>query len=55
MRAQDAGLSVAWVPMMVVAMNIGCAGGAYPLGVLAGRMEKGRLLALGIVSLSRLT
>ena len=51
LRAQDAGLAVAWVPIVMVAMNIVYAGGAYPLGVLADRMNRSRLLALGIAFL----
>jgi MFS family permease len=51
LRARDAGLSLAWVPMVMVAMNVVYAGGAYPLGVLADRMERGRLLVLGIALL----
>ena len=54
LRAQDAGLPVAWVPMVIVAMNLVYAGGAYPLGVLADRMDRGRLLALGLPCSSRL-
>jgi MFS family permease len=51
LRARDAGLAVAWVPMVMVAMNIVYAGGAYPFGVLADRMDRSRLLALGIALL----
>ena len=51
LRAQDAGLPMAWVPMVIVVMNLVYAGGAYPLGVLADRMERGRLLALGVALL----
>ena len=51
LRAQDAGLSMAWVPLVIVVMNIVYAGGAYPLGALADRMDRGRLLALGIALL----
>ena len=51
LRAQDAGLPMAWVPIVIVAMNLVYAGGAYPLGALADRMDRGRLLALGIALL----
>lgn len=51
LRAQDAGLPVAWVPLVLVAMNLTYAGGAYPLGALADRMDRGRLLALGVALL----
>ncbi len=51
LRAQGSGLPVAWVPLVIVVMNLVYAGGAYPLGLLADRMDRGRLLALGIVLL----
>ena len=51
LRAQGSGLPTAWVPLVIVVMNLVYAGGAYPLGLLADRMDRGRLLALGIVLL----
>jgi MFS family permease len=51
LRAEDTGLPVAWVPLVLVAMNLVYACGAYPLGVLADRMDRVRLLALGIALL----
>lgn len=48
LRARDAGLPVAWVPLVLVAMNIAYAASAYPLGILADRMNRKRLLALGV-------
>ena len=51
LRAKDAGLSIAWVPLVIIVMNLVYAGGAYPLGVLADRMDRGRLLAFGIALL----
>ena len=51
LRAQDAGLPAAWVPLVIVVMNIVYAGGAYPLGALVDRMDRGRLLGLGVALL----
>jgi MFS family permease len=51
LRAQTAGLPVAWAPMVMVTMNLVYAGAAYPLGALADRMDRGRLLAVGVVLL----
>lgn len=48
LRAMDAGLPIAWVPLVIVAMNVVYAAGAYPLGALADRMDRGRLLAIGV-------
>ena len=51
LRAQDVGLSMAWVPLVIVVMNVVYACGAYPLGALADRMDRGRLLGFGIALL----
>jgi len=51
LRAQDAGLPAAWVPLVIVVMNLVYAGGAYPLGALADRMDRGRLLGFGVALL----
>ena len=51
LRASERGLSVAWVPMVLVAMNVVYAVGAYPLGRLADRMDRRKLLALGVALL----
>jgi MFS family permease len=51
LRAKDANLPMAWVPMVLVAMNLVYAGGAYPLGRLADRMDRKRLIAFGVVLL----
>ena len=48
LRAQDTGLPLAWVPAVMVAMNLVYASGAYPLGVLADRLDRRGLLAFGI-------
>ena len=51
LRAQAGGLPVAWVPLVMVAMNVVYALSAYPFGKLSDRMSHRRLLALGLVVL----
>ena len=48
LRAQQAGLALAWVPLVLVAMNIVYAASAYPFGKLADSMSHAKLLALGL-------
>src|SRR5690242_10628258 len=51
LRAQQAGLAIAWVPLVLVAMNVVYAASAYPFGKLADTMSHTKLLALGLVVL----
>lgn len=51
LRAQGLGLPLALVPAVLVVMNIVYAVSAYPAGVLSDRMDRGRLLALGLAVL----
>ncbi len=51
LRAQQLGVSLALVPMVMVAMNLVYAGSAYPFGKLADRVPHTRLLAGGLVVL----
>jgi MFS family permease len=51
LRAQQGGIPVAYVPLVMVAMNLAYAGSAYPFGKLSDRMDNGTLLALGLVVL----
>lgn len=51
LRAQGAGLPLMLAPLVLVVMNIVYAGSAYPLGALADRANRGRLLALGFMTL----
>lgn len=51
LRAQQAGIAVALVPLVMVAMNIVYAASAYPFGMLSDRMSHKTLLALGLVVL----
>ena len=51
LRAADCGVSAAFVPLVMVAMNAIYAGLAYPAGVLADRMSHRALLAIGLAVL----
>ena len=51
LRAQQSGVAVALVPLVMVAMNLIYAGSAYPFGWLSDRMSHSGLLALGLVTL----
>lgn len=51
LRAQQGGIPVALVPLVMVAMNVIYAASAYPFGKLSDRMSHTRLLALGLVVL----
>lgn len=48
LRAQEGGVPVAWVPLVMVAMNIVYSVTAYPFGRLSDRMSHSTLLALGL-------
>jgi MFS family permease len=48
LRALDVGLPAMWAPAVMVAMSLVYAASAYPAGVLADRMDRRRLLALGL-------
>ena len=51
LRAQQGGIPVALVPMVMVAMNVIYAGSAFPFGALADRMRHTTLLTLGLLVL----
>jgi MFS family permease len=51
LRAQELGVSMALVPLVMVAMNVVYAASAYPFGWLADRMSHTRLLGGGLVVL----
>jgi MFS family permease len=51
LRAQQSGIPMALVPLVMVAMNLIYAACAYPFGKLSDRMSHRRLLALGLVAL----
>lgn len=51
LRASGAGLAAAYVPMILIVMNVVYAASAYPAGRLADRMNKRILLTLGVACL----
>ena len=51
LRAQQAGIALAWVPLVMVAMNLVYAACAYPFGLLSDRVSHRALLAWGLVVL----
>jgi len=51
LRAYQGGLALAWIPLVLVFMNIVYAACAYPLGKLADKMRHRTLLVIGIVPL----
>ncbi len=51
LRAQQGGLPLAWVPLVLVAMNLVYALSAYPFGKLSDRMSHRKLLAMGLAVL----
>jgi len=51
LRAQQAGIAIALVPMVMVAMNVVYSLTAYPFGRLADRVDRRVLLAWGLVVL----
>ena len=51
LRLQQGGLALALTPLVLVAMNLVFALGAYPLGKLSDRMRHSTLLAWGLVAL----
>lgn len=51
LRAEQEGVPVSLVPLVMVAMNLVYAASAYPFGKLSDRMNKPRLLAIGLVVL----
>ena len=51
LRAQQSGVPIALVPLVMVAMNLVYAASAYPFGKLSDRMDHKKLLALGVGAL----
>lgn len=51
LRVQQGGLALAWVPLVLIVMNLVYALGAYPLGRLADAVSHRTLLALGLLLL----
>jgi MFS family permease len=51
LRAAEIGIGVAWVPLVMVTMNLAYAATAYPFGKLSDSLSHARLLAAGLVVL----
>jgi MFS family permease len=51
LRAQDVGLDLGYVPLVMIVMNVLYAGAAYPAGAAADRLSPRTLLFLGLVLL----
>ena len=51
LRAQQGGIPIALVPLVMVAMNLVYAASAYPFGKLSDKMSHAKLLALGTIVL----
>lgn len=51
LRASDVGLSAVWVPIVMVVMNLVYAATATPAGALSDRMDRRRVLAIGLAVL----
>jgi MFS family permease len=51
LRAQQVGLPIAWVPLVLIAMNVVYALSAYPFGRLSDRMSHSKLLSWGLTVL----
>jgi MFS family permease len=51
LRAQDLGMALAWVPVVLVVMNVAYTAIAYPAGVAADRGHRKALLVWGMLAL----
>jgi MFS family permease len=51
LRAQDVGLSLGYVPLVLIVMNVAYTATAYPSGVAADRLSQRTLLIIGLVML----
>jgi MFS family permease len=51
LRAQQSGVALSLVPLVMVAMNVSYSLSAYPFGQLSDRMSHARLLRMGVVVL----
>ena len=48
LKAHEGGMQLAWVPLVMVAMNLAYSLSAYPFGALSDRMSHRTLLSLGL-------
>jgi MFS family permease len=51
LRAQESGLPLMWVPLVLVLMNVAYSLAAYPAGVLSDRIDRMRVLMVGLILL----
>jgi predicted MFS family arabinose efflux permease len=51
LRAQSVGLPAAYVPLILIVMNVVYAASAYPAGIFADRLDRRALLAVGFLVL----
>ena len=51
LRAQQTGLAVTWIPLVMVVMSLAYAMSAYPAGIMSDGMNKKRLLVVGLALL----
>jgi MFS family permease len=51
LRAQQGGIPVAYVPLVMMGMNVVYSASAYPFGRLSDRINHGKLLSLGLMVL----
>jgi MFS family permease len=51
LRAENVGLALAWVPLVLVVMNIVYAATAYPAGAISDRADRRLILAAGLLAL----
>lgn len=51
LRAGEVGLTLAWTPMVLIALNVVYAAAAWPMGRLADRLPRSQLLTLGMLVL----
>jgi MFS family permease len=51
LRAQQGGIAIALIPLVMVAMNVIYAASAYPFGWLSDRVNHGALMAAGLLPL----
>jgi len=52
LRAQQLGLALTWIPLVMVVMNVFYAFSAYPAGALSDRMSKKYLLGISLILLT---
>lgn len=48
LRAQESGLSLAWVPLVMVVMSLAYAASAYPAGVVSDQLDRRHVLLVGV-------